>query len=44
MGGRLGKGGIDGNFILGIDLLRLPNKGFGGGIKLGVIPPLANGI
>ena len=30
--------------MLGIDLFKLPSKGFGGGNKLGVIPPLARGI
>lgn len=42
--GRFGRGGIEGNFILGIELFRFPNNGLGGGSKFGVIPPFANGI
>jgi hypothetical protein len=42
--GKFGRGGIGGSFILGIELFRLPKSGFGGGNKLGVIPPLAKGI
>lgn len=42
--GRFGRGGNGGSFIVGTVLFKAPNKGLGGGIKLGVIPPLANGI
>lgn len=41
---RFGSGGIAGSFILGIELFRLPKRGFGGGNKFGAIPPFANGI
>lgn len=46
-GGRLGKfgrGGIDGSFILGIELPNWPKRGLGGGSKFGVMPPFARGI
>lgn len=45
--GRVGSGGIGGiggSLMFGIELLRLPNRGLGGGNKFGVIPPLARGI
>ena len=35
---------MGGSFILGAFLFIFPNKGFGGGIKFDVIPPLARGI
>lgn len=42
-GGKLGRGGIIGSFILG-NVFMFPNKGFGGGNKFGVMPPFAKGI
>ena len=40
----MGSGGIEGSFIFGIELVKLPINGFGGGNRFGVIPPLARGI
>lgn len=40
----MGSGGIGGSFMFGAFLFKFPNKGFGGGIKFDVIPPLASGI
>ena len=42
--GKGGREGIGGSFRLGMAFPIVPNKGFGGGIKEGAIPPFARGI